>query len=132
MYTLHTVFIMLWKKFCRQTSNWSCWLSQGGWRGDGCGMERAWLLGWWGQLCDSDLDVGEKHFKSSNLYRIWRHIEISDMKKERRTFEVEEKNHNQGDMSSKNCYSGWFKLWGISKALAECLGESHSIKGSHA
>ena len=54
------------------------------------------------------------------------------MKKERQTFEVEGKNHDQGDMSSKNCYSGWFKLRGISKALAECLGESHSIKSSRA
>jgi len=37
-------------------------------------------------------------------------METGDMKKKSRSFELEEKKNNQGDMSSGKCYSGWFKF----------------------
>lgn len=76
-----------------------------------------------------------RHFKRSHLCRIWKQIEISDVKKERGTFDVDKKKKITCRViclhGTASC-SGWFYLWGISKALVECSGKSHSLKGNNA
>lgn len=59
-----------------------------------------------------------RHFKRSHLCRIWKQIEISDVKKERGTFDVDKK---------KKSHAGWYVFMGL-LAVQDGFTSGESLK----